>query len=203
MLTSHPLAATALHNGCRCRHPCLPPCRQSMLTAHPTTTTTSRDRLCPCLPPRRQSTLRIDNDVACYHRQRHARSLLLSSSPSLSLPPVNVEHPCCILPPQLPHMIVVVFNVPVPVPVPAACQRCASTLHPPTATATAIFVIVVVPVPVPVPAACQCCALTTHPPTITAKRNLHRYCCPRPCPCPCRLSTSRVNDPSYCRHQQE
>ncbi len=44
---------------CRYCHPCLPPCRRTMSTLHPTTTTATRDHLCPCIPPCRRSMLRV------------------------------------------------------------------------------------------------------------------------------------------------
>jgi hypothetical protein len=133
--TLHPPATTASCDGrCRCR-PCLPPRRRSTPTSHPSTTTASCDCLCPCLPPRCQLTSRVDINVASYHCHRHARSSLLSSSPSLSPPPFNAARPRRILPPPPPYTIIVVFVVPVPVPVPAACRRHASTMHSPAVTA--------------------------------------------------------------------
>jgi hypothetical protein len=95
--TSHPPAAIALCDGRRCCRPCLPPRRRSGRMSNPSATTASRDRLRPCLPPRRRSTSRFDVDVASYHCHRHARSLSLSSSPSLSPPPFDVAHPRHIL----------------------------------------------------------------------------------------------------------
>jgi hypothetical protein len=119
MSTSHPLAATALRDGrCRC-HPCLPPHCWLTLTSHPTATTALRNHLHPCLPPRRRSTSRVNVDVASYLRHRHVQSSLSLLSPSLSPPPVNIAHPRCVLPPPLPHTLIVIFDVPVPVP--AAC----------------------------------------------------------------------------------
>jgi hypothetical protein len=124
--TLHPLAATALCDGSRCR-PCLPPCHQSTLTSHPTAATALRDCFCPCLPPCRRSTLRVDINVASYCYHQHAQSSLsllspslsLSLSPPLSLPPPPVNDTCQrrILPPPPPCAIVVVVIVP------ATCQR--------------------------------------------------------------------------------
>jgi hypothetical protein len=155
-LTSHPPAATASCDGCRRCRPCLCPCRRLMLTLNPTATTALCNCLHPCIPSRRRSTSCVNVNVASYRRQRHARSSLLSSSPCLSLspPPVNVAHRRCILPPPPPRTIVVVFVVPVLVPVPAACRHRPSTSHPPAAT---------------------------------AMRDLCRFCHPRPRPCPRRL----------------
>jgi hypothetical protein len=119
-LTSHPPTATALRDGRCCCRPCLPPRRRSTPTSHPSATTPSHNPLCPCLPPRRRSTSRVDVDVASYHRRRHAQSLLLASSPSVSPPPFDVARPRCILPPPPPRAIFVVVVVPDPVPVPAA-----------------------------------------------------------------------------------
>ncbi len=110
MLTLHPLAATASHDGHRSPCPCLPPCHRLMLTFHPTAATTLRDCLCPFLPPHHRSTLRVNVNVTSYCPHRHARSWSSSSSPSLSMPPVNVTHPHCILPPPRPCAIVIVCD---------------------------------------------------------------------------------------------
>jgi hypothetical protein len=232
MLTSYPLAATALRDGRRCCHPCLPPRRWLTLRLHPTATTALRDRLRPCLPPCCRSTSRVDIDVASYRCHRHAQSS--SSSPSLSLPPVNIARPRCILPPS-PPAIFIVIDVPSlslsPPPVNIARRRCillpppprrflslssspSLSLSPPPVDIVhrrrilpppptcAIFVVVVIPIPVlvPVPAACQRRASTTHPPAATTTHDLCRCHCPHPCPCPRRLSTSRVDDASSRRH---
>jgi hypothetical protein len=119
-LTLHPPAATASCDGHCCCRPCLPPRHRSMPTSHPSATTASHNRLSPCLPPRRWSTSHVNVDVASYHRHCHAQSLLLLSSPSVSPPPFDVAHPCCILPLPPPRAIFIAGVVPDPVPVPAA-----------------------------------------------------------------------------------
>ncbi len=165
------------------------------LTSHPTTTTATRNlrhcrRPCPC--PRRLSTLRID--IASSRRHRHVQSLLLSSSPtlSLSLPPVNVARRQRILPPSpLCAIVIVVLVIPAASTARNNCCRprrllmSMPKLHPPAA-ATALrnnrrcYCRLCLP---------PCCRtmLTSHPTTATATHN-------RLCPClpPRRRSMLRI-----------
>jgi hypothetical protein len=97
-------------------------CSASTSTLHPTTATATcglRCLCCPCPCPCSCYLLTSRIKDASSRPHCHVQSLLLSSSPSLSLspPPVDIARQCCILLPPLPCAIVILVIVP------TACQH--------------------------------------------------------------------------------